>query len=188
MSLNVNNWEEFRVGDIFRKSRIKKFSSTPEIEGAIPFISSTSVNNGVSTKVNERPIPGNCITVSTNGDCFDAFYQKDPIDVSSDVEVLYSEDLNEINAMFFCTLLRQERFKYSYGRKPKKDKVFDTIIKLPILRDDKGKPIIDKDNKYSSKGYIPDFKWIENYIKTLNYQPLTTSNGGGEIKISFSWC
>lgn len=188
MSLNVNNWEEFRVGDIFRKSRIKKFSSTPEIEGDIPFISSTSVNNGVSTKVNERPIPGNCITVSTNGDCFDAFYQKDPIAVSSDVEVLYSEDLNEINAMFFCTLLRQEKFKYSYGRKPKKDKVFDTIIKLPILRDDKGKPIIDKDNKYSSKGFIPDFKGIENYIKTLNYQPLTTSNGGGEIKVFFSWC
>lgn len=182
MNLNINNWEEFKVGDIFKKSKIKKHSSTPEIEGNIPFISSTSINNGVSTKVNETPILGNCITVSTNGDCFDAFYQKEPIVVSSDVEVLYSDKLNEINAMFFCTILKQEKFKYSYGRKPKKDKVFNTIIKLPILRNEKGEPIIDKNKKYSTKGYIPDFKFIENYIKTLNYQPITTSKESTKSK------
>ena len=182
MRLNIEDWKEFYVGNIFKKVKIKKYSAIPESEGETPFISSTSVNNGVSTKVDEKPINGNCITVSTNGDCFDVFYQREPVVVSSDVEVLYLDKLNEINAMFLCTVLRQEKFKYSYGRKPKSNKVFDTLIKLPICRDENNEPIIDSSKKYSEDGYIPDFKWMENYIKTLNHKPLTTSNGGGRGK------
>jgi len=167
--LDIDKWEEFRVGDIFDKVKVKKFSATPEIEGDIPYISSTSSNNGVSAKVCETPIKGNCITVSTNGSCFDAFYHKNPIVVSSDVEVLYSDKLNEANAIFLCTVLRQEKFRYSYGRKPKSNKVFDTVIKLPICRDENGNPIIDPKCQYSKKGYIPDFKFMEEYIKSLPY-------------------
>ena len=187
MRLNIEDWKEFYVGNIFKKVKIKKYSAIPESEGETPFISSTSVNNGVSTKVDEKPINGNCITVSTNGDCFDVFYQREPVVVSSDVEVLYLDKLNEINAMFLCTVLRQEKFKYSYGRKPKKDKVFDTLIKLPICRDENNEPIIDATKKYSDEGYIPDFEWMENYIKSLKHKPLTTSNGGVGVRISYSW-
>ncbi len=54
--------------------------------------------------------------------------------------------------MFINTILMKEKYKWSYGRKPKNNKVYDTIIKLPV--DEKGEP---------------DWVFMENYIKSLPY-------------------
>lgn len=136
----TNNWKEFVIGDIFPKRKISKHSSTPEEEGPIPFVSSSSMNNGVSSFCNEEPIQENCITVSTNGDCFDAFYQPIPVVLSNDVDVLFNDNLNKYNAMFICTILRLEKFKWDYGRKPKNGKVYKTVIKLPVKNQDDSEP------------------------------------------------
>ena len=167
--INTTNWKSFEVGKLFPKMKVKKHSSVPENYGMSKFISSTSTNNGVAAQVSENTIPGNCITVSTNGDCFDAFYQEDPIVISTDVEVLYSDFLNKKIGMFICTILKLEKYKWSYGRKPKDDKVFSTIIKLPVLYDEDGNPIVDNNKKYSNEGYIPNFKYMEEYISNLSY-------------------
>lgn len=168
--LDTSDWIDFEVGKLFERVKVKKHSSTPEINGASPFISSTSLNNGVSTYVADETIPGNCITVSTNGDCFDAFYQDDPIVISSDVEVLYSDFLNKKIALFICTILEMEKYKWSYGRKPKGDKVFKTVIKLPAKKEKNGKKyIIDLEKIYSEEGYIPDFEYMENFINSISY-------------------
>lgn len=167
--LDTTDWIDFEVGKLFEKVKVKKHSSTPEINGASPFISSTSLNNGVSTYVADETIPGNCITVSTNGDCFDAFYQEEPIVISSDVEVLYSDFLNKKIAMFICTILEMEKYKWSYGRKPKGDKVFKTVIKLPAKKGENQKYIIDYEKVYSDEGYIPDFKYMEDFINGISY-------------------
>lgn len=162
MMIATNNWKYFKVGDIFPKKRFQKLSSTPEEEGTIPFVSSSSMNNGVSYYCNEVPIQGNCITVSTNGDCFDAFYQPNPVVISTDVDVLINDNLNECNAMFICTILRMEKFKWDYGRKPKNDKVFKTIIKLPVKSEDDTEPDWD---------YMTDFikeMWISNLKDNRN--------------------
>ncbi len=150
--LDINSWREFKVGDIFKKKKVKHFSSIPEEIGSTPFVSSTSLNNGVTAYVNEKPIAGNCITVSTNGDCFDCFYHADPICVSNDVEVLYNSNLNVYNALFIISVLMLEKPKYSYGRKAKNDKVYDTYIKLPSTNDNE-----------------PDWKYMDNYIRKLPY-------------------
>ena len=54
--------------------------------------------------------------------------------------------------MFIITILTAEKYKWAYGRKPKNNKVYDTIIKLPV--DSKGNP---------------DWQFMENYIKSLPY-------------------
>lgn len=159
--METNNWKEFYVGDIFPKKRISKFSSIPEEEGKIPFVSSTSMNNGVSSFCDEEPINGNCITVSTNGDCFDAFYQPNPIAVSSDVDVLYNDKLNKFNALFICSILRLEKFKWAYGRKPKNDKVFKTKIKLPVKKHD---------------DLEPDWDYMTSFVKKLWNDNLNSKN------------
>ena len=151
-ALDIQNWKEFRVGDIFPKKKVKHFSAIPEMEGTTPFVSSTSVNNGIVTYVDEDGIKGNCITVSTNGDCFDCFYQPVSVALSNDAEALYNANLNKYNAMFIISVLTLEKNKYGYGRKPKNDKVYDTIIKLPV--DANGEP---------------DWQFMENYIKALPY-------------------
>ena len=150
--LNVQQWGEFRVGDLFPKTKSKHYSSIPDIEGDIPFVSSTAENNGISDYVNAIPIEGNCITVSTNGDCFDCFYHHNKIAVSVDTEILYNTHLNSHSAIFIASILKQEKIKYGYGRKPKNDKVYDTIIRLP-----------------QTPSGDPDWQFMEDYIKSLPY-------------------
>ncbi len=159
--MKMNNWKYFKVGDIFPKRKIHKYSSIPEETGTVPFVSSTSMNNGVSCFCNEESIDGNCITVSTNGDCFDAFYQPNRIAVSSDVDVLYNDNLNRYNALFICSILRLEKFKWDYGRKPKNDKVFKTLIMLPFSANNPNEP---------------DWDYMENFIKSIWIKNLKTNN------------
>jgi len=150
--LQFCDWKEFRLSDIFPKKKVNHFSSVPESEGNIPFISSASTNNGVVAYVDELAIDGNCITVSTNGDCFDCFYQPSYVAISNDVEALYNLNLNPYSAIFIITIMTMEKPKWSYGRKPKNDKVYDSIIKLPATPTGE-----------------PDWQFMEDYIKSLPY-------------------
>jgi hypothetical protein len=162
MELKTQNWKEFRICDLFEKNNIVKYSSTPESIGTVPFISSTSINNGVSHFCDETPnITSSCLTVSTNGNCFDCFYHNEAICVSNDVEVLVNKSLSCYQMLFICTVLKQESEKYSYGRKAKNDKVWQTIIKLPAKR------VINETEKSI---YEPDWQFMEDYIKSLRYK------------------
>ena len=150
-SIDSSWWKEFKVSDIFEKVDIKKYSKTPDDAGKIPFVSSTSLNNGVSCFVSaENIFRFPCLTVSTNGDNFDTFYHVEPIAISSDVEILYNKNLKREHYLFIATLLRLEKKKYAYGRKAKNNAVFDTIIKLPV--DQNGNP---------------DWQYMDDYIKGL---------------------
>lgn len=129
--MDISTWKEFRVGDLFTQPKINKANVVPEESGTVPFISSTAENNGVAAYCVAATVVSPCITVSTNGACFDCFYHEEPIAVSTDVDVLMNKHLNAKTASFVMTILEQEKSKYSYGRKPKNNKVFDTIISLP---------------------------------------------------------
>lgn len=39
-----------------------------------------------------------------------------------------------------------------------------------------GTPFVDRNKKYSDDGYVPDWQFMEDYIKSLHYKPLTTQN------------
>ena len=49
------------------------------------------------------------------------------------------------------TILRFEKFRWAYGRKPKNNKVFKTRIKLP------------------EKGGKPDWGYMREFVKKLSY-------------------
>lgn len=91
--------------------------------------------------------------MSTNGSCFECFYQNKPFVVNSDVEVLFNEKLNnKYIAFFLTTILSHQKGKYSYGMKNKGGETWNTIISLPV----------DQNNN-------PDWKYMEEYIKSLPY-------------------
>ena len=60
----------------------------------------------------------------------------------------------------------QNKFRYTFGRKAFKEKLENDTIKLPVLRDEKGTPIIDKNKTFPEEGYIPDWDYMEEYIKS----------------------
>ena len=61
------------------------------------------------------------------------------------------------------------KYKYSYGRKLSQERLADELIKLPILCDSSNNPIIDTKTLLSDTGFIPDWNYMEKYIKGLPY-------------------
>ena len=42
-------------------------------------------------------------------------------------------------------------------------------IKLPIKINANGTPFLDEEHVYSDEGFVPDFEYMENYMKSLPY-------------------
>lgn len=182
MKLEVNNWKEFILGDLFEIKKGKRLTSADQEEGKNNYIGAIDSNNGVANHIGQAPIHNcNTISLSYNGSVGEAFYQREPYWATDDVNALYSkyERFNESIGLFIVTILRQEKYKYSYGRKWTLENMNYTGINLPIQYNADGTPFIDVTRKYSEAGYVPDWQFMEDYIKSLHYKPVTTKNTCG---------
>jgi hypothetical protein len=156
LKLTDRKWLPFRYDQLFdiergrgvRKREVSK-------DGKTPFITAIDFNNGLSGMVAVPPIhQGNVITVNRNGKGVgEAFYQEVPFCSTEDVHVFNPKfTLNPFIAMFLVSLIRQERFRYSYGRKWGLGRMNETSMMLPV--DHRGQP---------------DWAFMEDYIKSLPY-------------------
>lgn len=156
-TLDVESWKEFCVGDLFEVKKGKRLTSDEQTDGETPYIGAIDSNNGVANYIGQTAIhDGNTISLSYNGSVGEAFYQPKAFWATDDVNVLYFKEengilFNKYIALFICAVLRQEKYRYSYGRKWVLESMRSTIIKLPA-----------KEGK-------PDFAFMENYIKSLPY-------------------
>ena len=179
MNLNINKWQEFELGKLFDIKKGKRLTAADQEEGSNNYIGAIDSNNGVANHIGQEPIhSGNTISLSYNGSVGEAFYQSEPYWATDDVNALYPyyEKFNEYIGLFFVAVIRKEKFKFSYGRKWTLENMKKTIIKLPILHNEDGSPYTDLAYKYSKDGYVPDWNFMENYIKSLHYKPLSTKN------------
>lgn len=211
MRLNIKEWQEFKLSDLFDMKN-GYFNNKPETietfpsDNPIPFLGATAENNGVtdycdieSIKLSDKTgqddntlegkiFEGNCITITNNGSVCNAYYQPIKFTSSHDETICNPKfELNFFRAMFICSIINRERYKWSYGRKLHDlNKSKNIIIKLPIQYDDEKKPIINTSMGYSNEGYIPDWEFMENYIKSLHHKPITTkikNNTNKELNI-----
>lgn len=177
--LDVDNWKEFKVSDLFNvkyginmelNTCIETTSDDPE---GIAFVARTAENNGVSAYVKriegKEPQPAETITVAGGGSVLSTFVQKRPFYSGRDLYLLIAkEDINLNVKIFISTVLFANQYRYSYGRQANKT-LPDLILKLPIKRDSNGNPVIDDNRTYSDSGYIPDWQFMEDYINSLPY-------------------
>ena len=96
--------------------------------------------------------------MSNNGSVGYAFYQNKEFTCTHDVNPLYLKNkiITPYIAMFLCTIIEMERFRWAYGRKWRPVRMPSSKIKLPAIKNDKG-------------DYEPDWQWMEDYIKGLPY-------------------
>lgn len=184
MNLNTTHWKEFVLGKLFVIKKGKRLTLAEQEDGCNNYIGAIDSNNGIANHIAQAPIhKGNTISLSYNGSVGEAFYQKDPYWATDDVNALYSkyEGFNEQIGLFIATVLRQEKYKFSYGRKWTLDNMNITIIKLPAQRNDDGTIYLDTSKKYSDDGYVPDWECMGNYIKSLHHKPLTTKNKTDDV-------
>ncbi|MDR3047350.1 MAG: restriction endonuclease subunit S, partial [Bacteroidales bacterium] len=138
LPLNTCNWKWFRYDEIFEIKKGKRLTKADQIEGIINFIGATRFNNGITAKIaNDSHIhSANTITVSYNGSIAEAFYQDEPFWATDDVNVLYPKfNLNPFIAMFLCTLIQMEKYRYNFGLKWDKENMQQSKIKLPVTID-----------------------------------------------------
>lgn len=151
--LNVQDWKEFRVGDILYCDSTTLSIKDDLLDGCTPFISRTAENNGVDGFVeieNDKITDGNCLTIGAEG--IYAFYQAEPFATGNKVYQMRQPNMNPYIGLFLATVLNLENYRYSYGRARIMSKLKEEVIKLPI--DTNGNP---------------DWQFMEDYIKALPY-------------------
>lgn len=188
----IDGWKEFYIGDLFPKIYKATAYNKEELTicksktaNSIRYVTRTDENNACECLVLNEGLPvveeANAITIGdTTANCY---YQAKPFITGDHMVVLRSDWLNEKRGLFVISLIKQEKYKYSYGRAFLKGKIAQTLIPLPIEKK-KGVPVIDESCQYSEKGYIPDWNYIEEFISSLHYQPITTkvSKGVGYLR------
>ena len=156
LSLNVTEWKEYRLCQLFDFQKGKRLVKADMIPGKINYIGAISDNNGVRERIETKQVwKSNCITVNYNGSVGEAFYQREPFFASDDVNVLYAKDnwtLNKYIALFIITIIKANRYRFGYGRKWTLEKMKDTLIKLPGKADG-----------------TPDFESMEQYSRSFPY-------------------
>lgn len=186
MNLDVSEWKEFRFGklisDIYKSKAINKDDLTISTnkEHSIRYITRTAENNGCELLADSRFISeeyletGNAISIGdTTATCF---YQAESFVTGDHMVVVHSKWMNEALGLFFVTILNNEKYKYSYGRAYLMERIKNTVVKLPVKKLEDDTIYIDSSKKYSDAGYVPDWEFMENYVKSLHYKKLTTKN------------
>lgn len=201
MEINIDNWHEFEISELFNIKRLVRVSGDNgeyikdheiiDSNGTCPYIAAVSVNNGIKGYSNREPNnKGNCITFSTTTEsATTVFYQ--PVDFVGRQQMvgIYGNSENEMSkerAFFLIPIIKNNLLHFNYDNKLTYDDVLELSIKLPAI--------------YSAEKeeYEPDWDYIEEFIKelkeenekklsslkTLLYPNNTLVNGGYNLDIS----
>lgn len=175
---NASTWKEFYLHKLFNTSMgngIDAIATTND-NPKYNYVSRDSNGNGVVGFVDEvegqKPFPAGAMSLALGGSFLGScFIQKEPFYTAQNVGILQEKEPLSIHTkLFISTLIRNEcKIKYqAFGRELNSHFRKDFTIKLPVLMNGNDY-VFDKNKKYSDKGYVPDWKFMENYIKSLPY-------------------
>ena len=150
-----------------------------ENEGDLNAVQSGESDNGVLGKIDkdycisknytisDKP----CLTVARSGSAGFVSYQPNGCVVGDSAKILLLDDdiADENIYLFIQTILTSIRFKYAYGRKVTEEKYSNEFIKLPIVYQTDGTPLIDETCRFSDDGFVPDWEFMKTYIAQLPY-------------------
>lgn len=182
MNLNDVIWKEFQLEKLFDIKAGIYYYPENYGKGETAYVSASNTNNGIKQRIDLEPdFKGNCIITGKVG-CT-AFYQYEDFCATSDVNIFTPNkfQMNEDIGLFFVTIINfSENYKWNYGRQCRVRDSKKIVISLPTVNKE-GVPIIDKENTYSDEGYLPDFEFMQNYIKSLKGSPIKTKNNQKNI-------
>jgi hypothetical protein len=154
--VDMSDWSEFSFVDkkLWQKiSHGQRLIEKDRIKGDIPYYSASEYNNGMTDRI-DNPIfvEKNCIIYSTFGT---AFWVENEFTMSDEIYAFYNDNLNKYNALFITTIMKQNQYKFRFGRKAFYNKFENEIIKLP-----------------TTPAGNPDWEYMEFYINSLPYSDL----------------
>ena len=148
-------WKEFKVKDLFKVKPVKGKSITHYKEGEIPYITTSSVDNGLNNFIDTEDNISlkKCISIDPiGGKSF--FHEYDFVGrggAGSAINLLYNNALDEYSGLFICKMLESSSFsKASYGVQLNGDRLKNLKLLLP-----------------TDKNGNPNWQYMSNFIKKL---------------------
>ena len=148
-------WKEFKVKDLFEVKPVKGKSITHYKVGKIPYITTSSVDNGLNNFIDteENISLKNCISIDPiGGKSF--FHEYDFVGrggAGSAINLLYNNSLDKYSGLFICKLLESSSIsKASYGIQLNGNRLKNLKLLIPI----------DKNGE-------PHWKYMSNFVKKL---------------------
>lgn len=155
VSVDVDAWREFKIGDLFDSiKRAKRRTINSYEPGDTPYVTNSAFNNGVSGYLmpkSEKDIErGQCISVNTVDGS--AFWQEEDFLANSSgngLLLLRREDLNPLRALFLCTTIKRSL-----------DPSFTVMLTLDVVKESRVKLPVDASG-------APDWEYMESTMKKL---------------------
>ena len=157
LDLHDREWKEFYLRDIFPDiQRGKRLKTADHIQGSIPYVSSSAINNGVDAFIGNggkvRKFE-ECLTLANSGSVGKTFYHSYEFIASDHVTSLKSDKLNKYSYLFIATIVQRLEEKYSFNRE------------INDVRINKEKIVLHVDESGN-----PDYAFMEQYIKERERQ------------------
>ena len=147
-------WKEFFFTDIFKEiKRGKRLTKSNQIDGNIPYVSSTGINNGVDNFIgNDEKVRkyANNLSLANSGSVGSYFYHKYEYIASDHITALTSDYADEYVYKFMSTIISRLEEKYSFNREINDKRISREKLFLPIDKNDE-----------------PHWKYMSNFIKEL---------------------
>jgi len=153
IDLDTENWKWFSLYDKYFDMFTGRYYPKDSFStGTTPLVSASKADNGIMEFTDLKPaFSGNCLTIGkvemTN------FYQPQPFCATADVTVLVPKfEMSKYCALFLKIILDTEKYRWTYGNQIRLNDSQKIKIKLPATKDNN-----------------PDWQFMENYIKSINY-------------------
>lgn len=159
---------EFIFSDLFTSQTGDTDIQKKDINGKGCYVVSAGLSNhGIIGKTDReaKVIDKNTITVDMFGN---AFYRDTDYKMVTHARVFALSpkfEMTESSGLYMTSCMSYLTKKFAYSNMCSWNKIQDLPLCLPIQTDDSGKPVIDAGKTYSPKGYIPDWDYMERYIK-----------------------
>lgn len=157
--LEQKQWKEFTIREIFTIKSGSRLTRAYMQKGNKPFIGATDGNNGITTfvsNVNDSE-DSNVLGVNYNGSVVENFYHPYKAIFSDDVKRLSFKNIDgsEYLFLFIKNQILKQKVKFQYGYKFNAHRMGKQKIMLPINNQNE-----------------PDYSYMKNYIKQLEYKKL----------------
>lgn len=165
--IDVSGWKKFKIEDVFMIKKPDARSEKYYEEGTVNYVSSGAFNNGVikclKPKEGEVLDKGHCITVSPLDGS--SFWQENDFlgrgGSGASIALLYNDNLNQLNALFICSVIKKSVGKYGYANLLNGNNLKNLEVILPAITK-----------------YIPDFDTLTREVSGggINMNKIDTSS------------
>lgn len=170
--------KDFKISDLFTKKTMKGYPKVDENLDENPdgyYVYGQNIQRQHPQKVlldakylhivsEDNPVLAYTSSVGEIGMICEPFYRSGD---NGAFQGLFSKhhQFNKYELQFILSILRKyfDNFGYTTGMAH----IMDLTFPLPIQTDTEGNPIIDADCKYHPDGYIPDWNFMEKYIRAI---------------------